>query len=119
MHEERPILINTWEAVFFKFDDKKLVDVAKATKKMGVEMLVMDDGWFGKRDDDYSGLGDWYVNKDKIKCGLHDLVKQVNDLGMKFGIWFELEIIACENQEKDNLSIGKYKGKQENAVVRA
>lgn len=97
MHEERPILINTWEAVFFTFDDKKLVDVARAAKKMGVEMLVMDDGWFGKRDNDNSGLGDWYVNKDKIHCGLHDLVKQVNDLDMKFGIWFEPEMVSVDS----------------------
>lgn len=97
MHEERPVLINTWEAVFFEFDDKKLVEVAKAAKKMGVEMLVMDDGWFGKRDNDKSGLGDWYINKDKIRCGLHDLVKQVNDLDMKFGIWFEPEMVSADS----------------------
>ena len=97
MHEERPILINTWEAVFFEFDDKKLVEVAKAAKEMGVEMLVMDDGWFGKRDNDKSGLGDWYVNKEKIHCGLHELVKQINDLGMKFGIWFEPESISVDS----------------------
>lgn len=92
--EERPILINSWEAVFMDFDDKKLVEIAKAAKKMGVEMLVMDDGWFGKRDDDNSGLGDWYVNENKIKCGLHKLVEQINDLDMKFGIWFEPEMVS-------------------------
>ncbi|MCQ2500866.1 MAG: alpha-galactosidase [Lachnospiraceae bacterium] len=97
MHEERPILINTWEAVFFDFDDKKLVEVAKAAKKMGVEMLVMDDGWFGKRDNDKSGLGDWFVNRNKIHCGLHDLVKQVNELDMKFGIWFEPEMVSVDS----------------------
>ena len=70
------------------FDDVKLVNIAKAAKKMGVDLLVMDDGWFGKRDDDNSGLGDWVVNEKKIKCGLHKLVEQINDLGMKFGIWF-------------------------------
>ena len=61
---------------------------------MGVEMIVMDDGWFGKRDDDNSGLGDWYVNEKKIKCGLTELVRQINDLGMKFGIWFEPEMVS-------------------------
>lgn len=76
------------------FDDKKLVEIAKAAKNMGVELLVMDDGWFGKRDDDNSGLGDWFVNKNKIKCGLHALVEQINDLGMKFGIWFEPEMVS-------------------------
>ena len=91
---KRPILINTWEAAFFDFDDVKLVEIAKAAKKMGVEMIVMDDGWFGKRDDDNSGLGDWYVNENKIKCGLTELVRQINDLGMKFGIWFEPEMVS-------------------------
>ena len=91
---KRPVLINTWEAAFFDFDDVKLVEIAKAAKGMGVEMIVMDDGWFGKRDDDNSGLGDWYVNEKKIKCGLTKLVRQINDLGMKFGIWFEPEMVS-------------------------
>ena len=90
----RPVLINTWEAAFFDFDDEKLIEIAKAAKGMGVEMIVMDDGWFGKRDDDNSGLGDWYVNEKKIKCGLTELVRQINDLGMKFGIWFEPEMVS-------------------------
>ena len=90
----RPVLINTWEAAFFDFDDEKLVDIAKAAKDMGVEMIVMDDGWFGKRDDDNSGLGDWFVNEKKIRCGLTELVRQINDLGMKFGIWFEPEMVS-------------------------
>lgn len=91
---QRPILINTWEAAFFNFDDQKLVEIAKAAKDMGVEMIVMDDGWFGKRDDDNSGLGDWVVNENKIRCGLTELVRQINDLGMKFGIWFEPEMVS-------------------------
>ncbi len=91
---ERPVLINSWEAAFMDFDDVKLVEIAKAAKNMGVDLLVMDDGWFGKRDDDNSGLGDWYVNENKIKCGLHKLVEQINDLGMKFGIWFEPEMVS-------------------------
>ena len=91
---KRPILINTWEAAFFDFDDEKLVEIAKAARDMGVEMIVMDDGWFGKRDDDNSGLGDWVVNEKKIKCGLPKLVSQINDLGMKFGIWFEPEMVS-------------------------
>ncbi len=90
----RPVLINTWEAAFFKFDDVKLIEIAKAAKNMGVEMIVMDDGWYGKRDDDNSGLGDWFVNEKKIKCGLQSLVSQINDLGMKFGIWFEPEMVS-------------------------
>ncbi|MDO5549817.1 MAG: alpha-galactosidase [Lachnospiraceae bacterium] len=91
---QRPVLINSWEAAFMDFDDVKLVEIAKAAKKMGVDLLVMDDGWFGKRDDDNSSLGDWYVNENKIKCGLHKLVEQINDLGMKFGIWFEPEMVS-------------------------
>lgn len=91
---ERPVLINSWEAAFMDFDDKKLIDIAKAAKNMGVELLVMDDGWFGKRDDDNSSLGDWVVNENKIKCGLHTLVEQINNLGMKFGIWFEPEMVS-------------------------
>ena len=91
---KRPILINTWEAAFFDFDDEKLVEIAKAARDMGVEMIVMDDGWFGKRDDDNSGLGDWVVNEKKIKCCLPKLVSQINDLGMKFGIWFEPEMVS-------------------------
>ena len=91
---QRPVLINSWEAAFMDFDDVKLVEIAKAAKNMGVDLLVMDDGWFGKRDDDNSGLGDWFVNKVKIRCGLHKLVEQINDLGMKFGIWFEPEMVS-------------------------
>jgi len=91
---QRPVLINSWEAAFMDFDDVKLVNIAKAAKNMGVDLLVMDDGWFGKRDDDNSGLGDWYVNENKIKCGLHKLVEQINNLGMKFGIWFEPEMVS-------------------------
>ena len=91
---ERPVLINSWEAAFMNFDDVKLVEIAKAAKNMGVDLLVMDDGWFGKRDDDNSGLGDWYVNENKIRCGLHRLVEQINDLDMKFGIWFEPEMVS-------------------------
>jgi alpha-galactosidase len=91
---KRPVLINSWEAAFMDFDDTKLVEIAKAAKKMGVDLLVMDDGWFGKRDDDNSSLGDWYVNENKIKCGLHKLVEQINALDMKFGIWFEPEMVS-------------------------
>lgn len=91
---QRPVLINSWEAAFMDFDDVKLIEIAKAAKNMGVDLLVMDDGWFGKRDDDNSGLGDWFVNTDKIKCGLNNLVEQINDLGMKFGIWFEPEMVS-------------------------
>lgn len=90
----RPILINNWEATYFNFDDDKLYSIAEEAKKLGIEMLVMDDGWFGHRDDDHSSLGDWWVNKNKIKRGLPQLVSDVNALGMAFGIWFEPEMIS-------------------------
>lgn len=94
MEKRRPILINTWEAAFFKFDDRKLVEIAKCAKKMGVELMVMDDGWFANRYDDNSGLGDWTVNKDKITCGLNRLVEEIKDIGLQFGIWFEPEGVS-------------------------
>lgn len=90
----RPILINNWEATYFGFDTEKLLDIARDAKEAGVEMLVMDDGWFGKRDSDNSGLGDWFVNEKKLKGGLKNLVDKVNEIGLKFGIWFEPEMIS-------------------------
>jgi len=97
LHKKRPILINNWEATYFDFDTEKLVDIAKKASKLGIEMLVMDDGWFGNRFDDNRALGDWIVNEDKLKGGLKDLVDRVNELGMKFGIWFEPEMISPDS----------------------
>ena len=91
---ERPILINNWEATYFDFDSDKLLAIAKEAKNSGIEMLVMDDGWFGQRDDDNSSLGDWFVNEDKLKGGLKKLVDDVNAIGMKFGIWIEPEMVS-------------------------
>ena len=96
--EKRPLLINSWEAAYFDFDDKKLVEFAKVAKNLGIEMLVMDDGWFGKRNDDHSSLGDWFVNEEKLKGGLAPLIKQINDLGLKFGIWYEPEMISPDSE---------------------
>lgn len=93
-NRRRPILINNWEATYFTFDEKKLYDIAVSASELGIEMFVMDDGWFGKRNGDTSGLGDWYVNESKIKGGLKKLVDNVHKLGMKFGIWFEPEMIS-------------------------
>lgn len=90
----RPILINNWEATYFNFDTEKLLEIAKEAAKSGIEMLVMDDGWFGKRNSDNCSLGDWTVNEEKIKGGLKNLVCEVNKLGLKFGIWFEPEMIS-------------------------
>lgn len=97
LHSKRPILINNWEATYFGFDDDKLVAIAKEAKKLGIEMLVMDDGWFGKRENDESGLGDWIVNENKLKGGLKSLVDRVNAEGLKFGIWFEPEMISPDS----------------------
>ena len=85
--KHRPVLINNWEGTYFDFDEEKLYQIAKNASKIGIEMLVMDDGWFGKRDSDFSGLGDWFVNENKIHGGLKKLVDRINGLGMKFGIW--------------------------------
>lgn len=90
----RPILINNWEATYFNFNTEKLLDIVREAKKLGIEMLVMDDGWFGKREDDISGLGDWFVNEKKLGGKLKDLVDGVNEIGLKFGIWFEPEMIS-------------------------
>lgn len=91
---ERPVLINNWEATYFDFNEDKLVEIAKGAAELGVDMLVMDDGWFGKRDSDSKGLGDWYVNQEKLPNGLEGLVKKVNDLGLQFGIWVEPEMVS-------------------------
>ena len=93
----RPILINNWEATYFEFDTEKLLDIAREASKDGIEMLVMDDGWFGCRNSDNCSLGDWFVNEEKIKGGLKYLVEEVNKLGMKFGIWFEPEMISPDS----------------------
>ncbi|MBA4688891.1 MAG: alpha-galactosidase [Candidatus Galacturonibacter soehngenii] len=96
-HKKRPILINNWEATYFDFNTEKLLAIAKEAKKAGIEMLVMDDGWFGKRNSDNSSLGDWFVNEEKITSGLKSLVEQVNEIGLEFGIWFEPEMISPDS----------------------
>lgn len=90
----RPVLVNSWEAAYFDFDGDTLYELAKEAKNAGIDMLVLDDGWFGKRDDDNSGLGDWFVNEKKLGGTLGDLIKKINDLGVKFGIWVEPEMIS-------------------------
>lgn len=94
----RPILINNWEATYFDFDTDKLLAIAKSAAEHGIEMLVMDDGWFGHRNDDATSLGDWFVNENKIKGGLKHLVDEVNKLGLKFGIWMEPEMISPDSE---------------------
>lgn len=89
----RPILINNWEATYFDFNEEKIIEIATIAKEMGVELFVLDDGWFGKRNDDTSSLGDWFVNYDKIPSGINGLSEKIHDLGLQFGIWIEPEMI--------------------------
>ena len=95
--KKRPILVNNWEATYFNFDSDKLVAIAKDAAELGIEMLVMDDGWFGVRNNDNCSLGDWYVNEEKLQGTLGKLVERVNALGIKFGIWFEPEMISPDS----------------------
>ncbi len=95
--KKRPILINNWEATYFDFTTEKLLAIAREASKLGIEMLVMDDGWFGNRFDDNRALGDWFVNEEKLPGGLKYLVDEVNKLGMKFGIWLEPEMISPDS----------------------
>lgn len=89
----RPILINNWEATYFDFTAEKLLHIAQRASKLGIEMLVLDDGWFGRRNGEKDGLGDWYVNEEKLGGSLNDLIRHINGLGMKFGIWVEPEMV--------------------------
>lgn len=93
-HKERPILINNWEATYFDFTEEKIIELAQTAKDAGIELFVLDDGWFGKRNNDESSLGDWTVNYDKLPNGLEGLATAVTDLGMEFGLWFEPEMIS-------------------------
>ncbi len=96
--QPRPILVNSWEGSYFDFDGETIYQLAVEAKKLGMDMVVMDDGWFGKRDDDHSGLGDWFVNEEKLGESLGHLITRINQLGIKFGIWFEPE---CVNEDSD------------------
>lgn len=91
---ERPVLINNWEATYFDFDETKIFELAKSSKELGVELFVLDDGWFGKRDADTSSLGDWFEDKRKLPNGLAQLAKDITGLGMEFGLWFEPEMVS-------------------------
>ena len=90
----RPVLVNSWEAAYFNFTGETIVELAREAAQLGIDMVVMDDGWFGKREDDNSGLGDWQVNEKKLGCSLGELVRRVNEEGVKFGIWIEPEMIS-------------------------
>ncbi len=90
----RPVLINSWEAAYFDFDEEKILNIAREAVGMGVDLFVLDDGWFGKRDDDNSGLGDWKVNRKKLKNGISGLSEEIHKLGLQFGIWIEPEMVS-------------------------
>ena len=94
---DRPILINNWEATYFNFNEEKILQIARRAKELGVEMLVLDDGWFGKRNTDNCSLGDWVVNPEKLPGGLNGLSDRLHDLGLKFGLWFEPEMISPDS----------------------
>lgn len=94
----RPVLINNWEATYFDFNSTKIEEIARQASELGIDMMVLDDGWFGKRDSDCSGLGDWVVNEKKLQGGLGRLIGRINDLGMKFGIWMEPEMVSEDSE---------------------
>ncbi len=89
----RPILVNNWEGTYFDFDDEKILNIARAAKEDGIELFVLDDGWFGTRNDDHQGLGDWFSNREKLQDGVEGLSHKIEELGMKFGLWFEPEMV--------------------------
>lgn len=93
----RPVLINSWEAAYFDFNGDTIVDLAKDAAELGIDLVVMDDGWFGRRNDDNTSLGDWQVNEEKLGCTLGELTERINALGVKFGIWFEPEMVSMES----------------------
>ncbi|BDG36495.1 alpha-galactosidase [Saccharococcus caldoxylosilyticus] len=95
---ERPILINNWEATYFHFNEEKILHLAKTAAELGIELFVLDDGWFGKRDNDRSSLGDWFVNKQKLPNGLEGLAKSINQMGMQFGLWVEPEMVSVDSE---------------------
>ncbi|MCM3033994.1 alpha-galactosidase [Niallia sp. MER 6] len=95
--KERPILVNNWEATYFDFTAKRILEIAEAGKELGIELFVLDDGWFGKRDNDKTSLGDWFVNNRKLPNGLNKLASDVEAKGMKFGLWFEPEMVSVDS----------------------
>ncbi len=93
MKTRRPVLVNNWEATRFDFTGEKIVDIAREAKKLGVDLFVLDDGWFGARNSDQAGLGDWVINQEKMGGSMADVIKKINDMGLTFGLWFEPEMV--------------------------
>ena len=116
----RPVLLNSWEGVYMDFDAEKLLSMAAAASKLGIELFVLDDGWFGARDNDLCALGDWFVNEKKLGCTMQQLVERIRAVGMDFGLWFEPEMISpdsdlyrahpdwCLHQSKRSPSLGRH-----------
>ncbi|GGI13037.1 alpha-galactosidase [Gottfriedia solisilvae] len=98
----RPILLNNWEATYFHFNEKKLLEIAEASKELGIELFVLDDGWFGNRNDATSSLGDWFTNKSKFPNGIQHFISELNRLGLQFGLWFEPEMISPKSELYNN-----------------
>ncbi len=98
LHAPRPVLINNWEATYFDFDEEKLLGIAKRASELGIELFVLDDGWFCPRHTDSGGLGDWQVDPEKLPHGLKGLAEQINALGMQFGLWMEPEMISPDSE---------------------
>ncbi|EKQ56494.1 MULTISPECIES: alpha-galactosidase [unclassified Clostridium] len=96
--KERPILVNNWEATYFDFDEEKILSIVRAAKDLGIELFVLDDGWFGRRNDDTSSLGDWFENKEKLPNGIAGLSEKVEEIGLKFGLWFEPEMVCKDTK---------------------
>lgn len=96
-NEVRPIVINNWEATYWDFTEEKILEMAKKAKKLGIEMLVLDDGWFGERNSDKNSLGDWTCNYKKLSCGLDGLADKLKKIGLKFGIWVEPEMVSPDS----------------------
>lgn len=96
-YKERPILINNWEATYMNFNEEKIMSIVRLAKSLGIELFVLDDGWFGKRNTDTCSLGDWIVNSDKLPSGIDGLAEKVENEGMKFGLWFEPEMVSPDS----------------------
>ncbi|PLT28803.1 alpha-galactosidase [Peribacillus deserti] len=94
----RPILINNWEATYFNFNEEKILTIARSAKELGIELFVLDDGWFGERHDDTNSLGDWFENKEKLPNGIKGLSEKIEQIGMRFGLWFEPEMVCKDTQ---------------------
>jgi alpha-galactosidase len=94
----RPILVNNWEATYFDFDEGRLLEIAASAKELGIELVVLDDGWFGRRDDDTTSLGDWFVDRRKLPSGVEGVARKVRALGMDFGIWVEPEMVSARSE---------------------